>query len=256
MRLIIGGDSTIGSALYAEWARTGTRTYASTRRTGRVGPDRPFVDLSRLENLSLNEAFTSVVFCAGITNIAECEKGPAMSERLNVSAIVELARRFSASGSYLVFLSSTQVFDGSKPFRRPWHPVCPINEYGRQKVAAEDAILKLDKSGVLRITKLELVESEGSLMQEWKRSLEDGQLIFPYSDVYISPVSLTDVVSRISEMILSESTGISHLGGNREISYADYVRERCRFWDLDEALIKPIPSTNNLGIHYSSLANI
>jgi|TARA_B100000315_G_C14450851_1_gene529027 dTDP-4-dehydrorhamnose reductase len=254
MRLIIGGDSTIGSALFREWKRFGIPTCASTRRKHLIEASRPLIDYSRPDELSLSESYSSATICAGTTKISECEQNPIQSHRCNVSAPVEIAKKLSSKGSYILYLSSSQVFDGSKPLRSPSEKVCPINEYGRQKVVAEREILRLGNAAVLRITKI--LSSHSSLVQKWKHRLENGHSIFPYSNVVISPVSIEQVISQITNLISLESTGIWHLGGGRDVSYADYALEKCRIWNLDESLIKPETSPEYSGIHYSSLSSV
>ena len=49
MRLIVGGDSTIGKALSTEWKRRRILFKSSSRRPDLVSNDRPFIDLNLRE---------------------------------------------------------------------------------------------------------------------------------------------------------------------------------------------------------------
>ena len=49
-------------------------------------------------------------------------------------------RRLADRGTHLVFLSSSQVFDGETANPTEEAATCPKNEYGAQKLAVEQAI--------------------------------------------------------------------------------------------------------------------
>ena len=103
MRLIIGGDSTIGSALFKEWKRFGIPTCASTRRKRLIEACRPLIDYSRPDESSLGGSYSSITICAGTTKISECEENPIQSHRCNVSGPVEFAKKLSSKGTYILY---------------------------------------------------------------------------------------------------------------------------------------------------------
>jgi len=65
-----------------------------------------------------------------------------------------VTERLQVQGSFVIFLSSNQVFDGTTPYRHSDEAVCPLNEYGRQKAAFENWLLGRSKpAAILRLTK-------------------------------------------------------------------------------------------------------
>jgi dTDP-4-dehydrorhamnose reductase len=76
----------------------------------------------------------AVIFCAARTDVDACERDP-VAWRVNVEAPAEWARRVP---TWLV--SSNYVFSGPGP-HRPGDARRPLQAYGRQKAAAEDAVL-------------------------------------------------------------------------------------------------------------------
>ena len=53
---------------------------------------------------------------------------------------IDLMRRLADRGTHLVFLSSSQVFDGETPAPTEDAATAPKNEYGAQKLAVEQAM--------------------------------------------------------------------------------------------------------------------
>ncbi len=84
-----------------------------------------------------------------------CQSDPARSRRINVDNTLDLMRRLADRGTHLVFLSSSQVFDGETPMPDEAAPTAPKNEYGAQKLAVEEVIERQAlPAAVLRVTKV------------------------------------------------------------------------------------------------------
>jgi dTDP-4-dehydrorhamnose reductase len=237
MYLIVGGDSTIGRALSTFWNNNGVHHFTTTRKLETVAVHRPFVDLasknwSHLEGLH----FSAVVFCAASTNLSTCENYPQDTARINVEGTTKLASYLSDRATYLLLLSSNQVFDGSKPSWKVTDHVCPVNEYGRQKAEAERLILQMQRSAVLRLTKV--VHPDMHLLKQWQESLQSGKPIEAFADLNISPISLKDVVTQIDDLVQNQKTGIHHLSGKLDISYFSFAKNYFKNIPNVEFLIK------------------
>ncbi|HVS53068.1 MAG TPA: SDR family oxidoreductase [Opitutaceae bacterium] len=89
----------------------------------------------------LEEFPDAIVNAAALSTPEACDADPALAERLNVAlprTLAQLAHHLSAR---LVHLSSEQVFDGGRTARyAATDAPSPINLYGRQKVASEQAV--------------------------------------------------------------------------------------------------------------------
>jgi len=189
-----------------------------------VSENRPFVDLARQAWPKLSNAhYNSVVFCAAATKLAECEEKPHETKKINVNAIVSLSKILSKKGAHLLLLSTNQVFDGSRPNRTISESVCPINEYGRQKAEVEKHLLRMPGSAVLRMTKV--IHPDLSLLKEWDKNLKAGRLIEAFTDMFLAPVKLSDVVQRIDELITNHTTGLHHISSGKDISYYLFAKQ-------------------------------
>ena len=170
--LIVGGDSQIGQALAAFWKAIGYEFHYSTRRKDQVSSNRPYIDLDRQIKKHQLIGYGPSVICAAESRVILCENHAERTRKINVKSTVQLANYLIDAGSYVLFISSNRVFNGLRPNQSKHDLVDPCTEYGRQKVQAENLILKKGNSGVLRITKVQKDNDE--LSESWRNSLEQG----------------------------------------------------------------------------------
>jgi dTDP-4-dehydrorhamnose reductase len=249
--LIVGGDSVIGSALSAYWQAKGISHCASTRSGEAVSEKRLYIELASKSWPELKKnRYDAVVFCAAVTKLADCEDHPETTRKINVEATIALANLLSRRGSYLLLLSTNQVFDGSLPMRKVSEQVCPVNEYGRQKAEAERLILQIPRSAALRLTKV--IHPDMSLLKQWESSLQAGQPIEAFADMNIAPIFLEDVVARIDNLIQNRETGIFHLSGERDVSYYEFAKNYFKSIPNAKFLIKKSYMKNSQTIRSTS----
>ena len=217
--LVIGADGQVGSAALGALAGRGHEVAGTTRRVSGDGEKRLFLDLS----LAPREwpelpPVDAAVICTAVTRIAECEADPDGTAVVNLHAPAELARRLCEKGTFVLFLSSTGVFDFQKPFRRHDDPPCPVTNYGRQKAEVEERILALDgKTAVLRLTKI--MGPEMPLLGKWQAKLASGQNIMAYQDTTIAPITAVFASRVMHEIINAGAEGIFHASGDDDLPY-------------------------------------
>ena len=239
MRIIIGGDSTIGRALSYSWKEKGISFQSSTRKPNLVNPQRPLIDLDSKEWKEIKEnKFNIGVLCAGITSIDKCEKDPVFSKKVNLEGRKELVNELIEKKTHIIMLSSNQVFDGSKKLVEAQEPTSPISEYGKQNAELEEYILNFPKTTVFRLTKV--IHNNLSILKDWKEKLESGQEIFPFKDLTLAPISLKQVMQSIEKIITNKAYGIKQLSAENEISYEQFAYDFCRQIGLDTRLVSPI----------------
>ncbi|HBD01490.1 MAG TPA: NAD(P)-dependent oxidoreductase [Lachnoclostridium sp.] len=97
----------------------------------------------------------AVIHCAAISNTRECEENPALSEAVNRRGSVNIAKACREIGSRLLFMSSDQIYGGSRQMapNKETDIIPLINVYGAHKKQAEDEILEILPEGIcLRLT--------------------------------------------------------------------------------------------------------
>ncbi len=231
----------IGSALAREAESRGIPCQGTSRRPGA----RWHLDLAAPpESWQIPENATTAILCAARTRLADCEAHPEETHAINVTATVALARLLNSRGTRVVFISTNQVFPPDLPYAPDEStPVAPVTAYGRQKAAAEKAILELSpKNAVIRLTKV--ISPDHGLLAEWKKMITVGEPILAHSNLKISPIPLQKTTREILNIALSDREGIFHLGGNRVVSYFDLAKQF--FPSHSTSLIQETTAINSL----------
>lgn len=240
--LVVGADSQIGAGLVACLNKAGATVRGTTRRNEKLTADSIFLDLARPEELHVVEgAYACAFLCAGITAMSACEDGPERAYRVNVTNTLRLARRLHAAGARIVFLSSNAVFNGKSARPDEDAGYCPSTEYGRQKAAVERELMALPGgAGSLAVVRLSKVLSPVSDMAgEFIGKLADGAPCTAFDDLLMSPVSLQYVVDALANIACSDLSGIFHLSGAEEMSYAEFARSLAVRIGADPDLVRP-----------------
>ncbi|MHC8865803.1 sugar nucleotide-binding protein [Arenicellales bacterium IMCC57338] len=253
--LIVGGDSVIGEALSSFWAHCNVDFFATTRRKSRRNVNCPYIDLSIEDWSSLDSScYRSVVFLAGRSGTAQCGQDPSKSRLINVENTAKLADFLRPRSDHFLFLSTSQVFDGTKPFRAPDELTCPITEYGKQKEEVEKFFLSMGCAGVLRLTKV--IYSEMPLLKGWTEKLKRGNEIEAYVNRCFAPLEIDRAIKKINSLVDDKEIGIHHCSGLEELSYFDFAVRLAKSLGLNQNLVKGVHCPNNkLVSRFASLSS-
>lgn len=241
--LIIGGDSTLGSATYAALRSESAPVVATTRRRERVGTGRLWFDLveppSSFE--PPGDTGAAVVF-AGISRLSDCANDPEGSSRINVDQTLALIERLIEGDIYTLFLSTNRVFDGTAPHMPENAPLSPVSEYGRQKACVEKILARHTSAGapvgILRLSKV-LTPDTGPF-HEWGVALRHGENVRAFHDMVFSPVPVEQVTRAIKNLLHDRAAGVFQLSGSRDISYAEVTYHLAQRLGVDSSLVKSV----------------
>ena len=236
MYLIIGGDSLIGSTLSSYWHQKNILYHASTRHKEKASDSHPMIDIREIQSFQNLNNYKSAVICAAVTDMAACEIKPIESRAVNVTATIELIKKLINKKTHIVFLSTNQVFDGERPYQKPYAPHNPINEYGRQKAEVEAFLKYVSSSCILRLTKV--IHPGLALLKKWEKTLSNGQPIFAFSDMSLCPVSINDVIQKMDSLVRQKAKGIFQLSGVKDISYFEFAQEFAKENGFSEKLVR------------------
>jgi dTDP-4-dehydrorhamnose reductase len=239
MFLVVGGDSEIGGATSAQMRRR-RHVVTTTRRSDGAGGERIALDLAGdLAGWDPPAGITATCICAAVARLADCAADPAGSARVNVTGTLALAGRLVARGSYVLFLSTNQVFDGTTPQVAADTPTSPVSEYGHQKARTEMALRAMMARGapvgILRLAKV--VSPRTALLRDWKAALTAGRPIRAFHDMTMAPAPM-DALTRAIEALLEERvSGVFQLTGPRDVSYVDVGRFLAARLGADASLV-------------------
>lgn len=169
-----------------------------------LNPDIKSLHLSKTGH---KEAF---IFAA-VTKIDVCENKKAITKKINVDGIIELARQLSEEGIKPIFFSSDYVFDGKEGSYRDDSPVNPITEYGKQKAEVEAKMATITKGNflVVRLSKIfTLTKNDNTLLDEMARILSSGEVVQAAYDQIFCPTLITDIINALAWLQVQKVTGI------------------------------------------------
>lgn len=244
--LVVGGDGLVGAGLTRHLTAAGVEVVATTRR--RDGP--LFLDVAAAaDSVPALPRVDAAVLCAGVARLADCDRDPDGSRRVNVDGIIGVASALVRQGAYVLHLSSDKVFDGQVAQRRRDEPTCPLTRYGEQKAAAEAGVLSLaGEVGVLRLSKV--LAPSLPLLNDWATSLRAGVPIAPFTDMYLAPISLDLVCDLIARLLQARAAGIYQCSGAADHSYVELAKCLAQCFSADPDLIAPCRS----GLYPSALS--
>lgn len=235
--LVVGADGGIGGGLFRRLAAAGLPAQGTTRRAGVAQPSVNALDLAAPSvSWNLPPRVAVAYLCAAVTSGEECRRSPEVTRLVNVERTLDLARMLRDRGALVVFLSTNQVFDGSRPHRLAEDRPCPETEYGRQKAEAEAEILALG-GAVVRLTKV--FTRPPALFRSWADALAAGETVAPLADMVFSPVPPGVATDALVAVGSRRARGVVQVSGERDVSYAEVANAIADQVGASRLLVRP-----------------
>lgn len=248
MRIFLTGASGLVGAAFARTAGVAGHeiTGAVHRFTGDIPGLARKVMLDLTDPAALAAALAAarpdvIVNAAAVAEPPACVADPVGSEKLNVQLPAALARHAAATGARLIHLSSEQVFDGARytPFATTDAPR-PLNLYGEQKLAGEQAVLAA-APGAAVIVRLPLLTGDSAnrqrslherLFQDWQA----GRTPRLYTDEHRQTCSAAEVAAMILSLCgRPDLHGLRHWAGADLLTRHEIARRMRAHFQLGEA---------------------
>lgn len=200
------------------------------------------LDLSDLEGLErpLLDRWPDVIVNAAAISEPRCvSEDPAAASHINVDLPRRLAEIANHLGARLLHFSTDLVFDGLKPPYRSTDVPNPLSVYGKQKLAAEEEVLRKcpENVVVLRITIVNGNSPSGhrSVHEKLLRSISVGERPILFKDEYRQPCSCENVAAALVELCERPNlNGLFHWGGTERLSRHEMGRRILQRFALPE----------------------
>ena len=167
---------------------------------------------------------TSIVNCAALTAVDECESRAEEAMAVNGAAVGDLAEISRRLDAHLIQVSTDFVFDGeaSRPYRED-DPPAPLSSYGRSKLEGERRALEWGGSLVLRTSWLfgpggaNFVTAMAGRIHGGDKPLRvvDDQVGCPTYTLYLAKA--------IWDLLSLRSVGILHYRNRHPVSWRDFA---------------------------------
>lgn len=221
--------------IYLITGKNGQLARAFARRITLMGGECSAPDEARLDITSaecVREAIREckpgvIVNCAAYNAVDKAEQEPGAAFAVNAEGPRNLARAAREAKALFVHFGSDYVFDGLKEngLYTEADAVNPLNEYGRSKLAGEQAVLEEhDRPLVLRLSwvfgrgKQNFIYKLG----EWAKTSEYLKIA---CDEFSAPTSADDVAEITLQAVNQGLTGRYHLTNSGYCSRYEWARE-------------------------------
>lgn len=172
-----------------------------------------------------------VINCTAFTNVdlAETEYDQALA--INGTAVANIARACTASGSLLIHFSTGMVFEGNEPNGyNESSPTAPVNRYGESKLAGESQIRALSER--YHIIRTEWLYGQPQTYTAKKSFIElmielgKNGTVKAVNNEFGQPTWAKDLAVATLELIHAEKpNGVYHLANEGIASRLDWVKE-------------------------------
>lgn len=180
--------------------------------------------------------FDVIIFCAGISQIDECEKNKKSTKYINSECVYDIFEKYGNYNTQIVAFSSSHVFSGNKKKYTIHNKRYPKTIYGMQKVNLENNIYKLNGL-IIRTTKV--INSDYYRFKEWSKMLRQNQIIQPAANLNVSLVFLNTLTDLTDYLIKIDYRGLEQLSGKDQISYYKIALKIAKINNFNKKLIIP-----------------
>ena len=214
---------------------------AWSRRSEQGGLPIDFTQRDMLVEAIETQRPDAIIHTAAISVVAECDEDPALAQKVNVSAVGELASLAAHHGIRLVHISSNQIFDGSHGKWLEEDEALPLNTYGKSKLQGEQAVAKAYPEAVtLRPCLIIGIPPSGnsSPTSGILEALDKGKTLKMFTDETRSPIAAPDIAHAAVDLAeKNEISGTLHCGGPEDLTRYEFALRMAEAAGRDTNLI-------------------
>ena len=182
-----------------------------------------------------------VINCAGYTDVDRAEAEEKEAFRVNALGARDLSAAAFQVGAKILQISTDYVFDGKATTpRREYHPVNPINAYGRSKAWGERLVRETNPRHFILRTAWLFGEGRNFVQKIIALSREKKE-VSVVADQFGTPTNAADLAKCILRLIQTESYGTYHATNEGECSWFGFARRILELTGI-ECRVKPVTS--------------
>lgn len=219
-----------------------------------VAPGRGSLDLlmpDAVKNYLDRVAPDVIVNCGAWTAVDDAERDPKSVRLANAESPTAMATYCSATGAYLLQVSTDYVFSGSSTLGyREWDPVDPESVYGQTKAEAEAAIAHTlpERHAIVRTAWL-YGESHNNFACKVARRLHSGEPVRVVDDQKGSPSWSRDVAYRIVDLLMWWRSNLGPIGTVHAVNtgsatWFEFAQVMADLEGFDPSQVTPISSSS------------
>ncbi|MDP6526479.1 MAG: SDR family oxidoreductase [Kiritimatiellia bacterium] len=201
--------------------------------------------------------FTHIIHCAAIRDPDYCLKHPEETDMVNVRASRVIAEAAQAVKAVLCYISTDYVFDGNNPPYSESDAPCPINVYGKSKLAGEQASATVDNHLIVRIPALYRTDlgDSANVLTKFAGLFADGQTLHLDAETVRYYTRTEDVADAVLFLLEQKHRGVIHVSADEQTTKSAFARMAAVHlgYGPDRVVDAPSPSTGDARPHNSRI---
>ncbi|MCS7012820.1 MAG: dTDP-4-dehydrorhamnose reductase [Chloroherpetonaceae bacterium] len=188
-----------------------------------------------------------IINAAAFTDVDACEREKELSWKANVTAVENLLAGARLVEACVVQISTDYIFDGKAgPYDETALPN-PLNYYGREKLAAENAVRASGENWL--IVRTNVVYGVAPRVKKnfaiWlTQELKNRRPVTVVDDQYGNPTLADDLARGIYELVRWGKRGVYHIAGADYLSRYEFALKLAEVFGFDKSLITPIKTAD------------
>ncbi len=198
-------------------------------------------DKHALVKFILDTKPTHIIHCAAKTNVDDCESNIAEAYAVNATSTQAIVGAAEQIGAHVTYISTDYVFAGDNPdgYRELDEPN-PLNEYGKSKLAGEQALRKTD--AVVRVSWL-FSKNGKNIINNILGIIPAVNVLSFVDDQTGNPTFTEDAVPVIMKISTESRQGIWHVTNQGTVSWYKFISDAVEASGIGNVKVLPIKSS-------------
>ena len=181
-----------------------------------------------------------IVHAAGLSNVDDCERSPAIAHAINAELAATVAGAAAERDLKLVHISTDHLFAGDRPFTAEDGIPAPMNAYARSKLEGERLVAaRCPQALIVRTNFFGWGHALRKSISDWViEGLRSGQRLRMFNDVYFTPILAARLARAAHALLSAGASGVVHLGGDERVSKHEFALRLAAAFGLPAAGIE------------------
>jgi len=178
---------------------------------------------------------TLLLNCAAHTKVDLCEQEPDLANRINGTAVGQMAQLCREHNTTLVHVSTDFVFNGrgTRPYKVD-EPTAPLSAYGRSKLLGETELQKHAPPHWLIVRTAWVYGRHGANFPRTMVTVaKAGKPLAVVSDQIGSPTYTVDLAAGILALLDKNAHGIYHISNSGQTNWCDFAKATLSEFGVD-----------------------